>query len=105
MGNDTRTVEEVVEALVIGADADIWYDVATFEDQGTDEGIAHAQLIHGTQSAMRRAAEILPRMLAVLEDVLHQLGTDSDLDEKVSRPDKYAALTAQVREVVTEVQS
>lgn len=39
-------------------------------------------------------------MQQVLESVLHQLATDSDLDDTVSAPEKYDALEAQVRAVL-----
>jgi hypothetical protein len=42
-------------------------------------------------------------MIRMLEDLLHQLSTDSDLEDKVSRPDKYEALTADLRELVERV--
>ena len=43
-----------------------------------------------------------PDMLSVLESVLHQLSTDSDLDDRVSAPGKYDSLERIVREVISK---
>jgi hypothetical protein len=41
-----------------------------------------------------------PELLEACRSCLHQIGTDSDLDDVVSRPDKYDELEQMLRDVI-----
>lgn len=56
------TRQEIIDALVIGAHADIWYDAHEFGDDETDARI------ETTQQAMIEAARLI-------EDMAHELAS------------------------------
>lgn len=50
--------------------------------------------------ANARLIAAAPELLEACRSCLHQIGTDSDLDDVVSRPDKYDELEQMLRDVI-----
>jgi len=56
-------INEIVEALNAGANADIWYDLSTFGDANGESAV-----IERTQTAMTEAANLLSDFIALGQD-------------------------------------
>ena len=54
------------------------------------------------QTSLQTLQTLLDMANEALSSVLHQLGTDSDLDDKVSAPEKYDSLTELVRKTLAK---
>jgi len=52
------------------------------------------------ETAQDPLLDAAPKLLEACRSCLHQIGTDSDLDDVVSRPDKYDELEQMLRDVI-----